>query len=119
MRDARLKKRREFKEVYEKGKSVATHGLVLYHFANSSNLTRTAFVAGKKVGNAVIRNRVKRLLKEAFRVHKDEIKTGWDLVFIARLPFAKFDYYQAAAEMRRILHRGGLLIVKKSNGDER
>jgi ribonuclease P protein component len=118
MKNARLTKRRDFKEVYEHGKSVATRGLVLYYFANSSNLTKTGFVAGKKVGNAVIRNRVKRLLREVFRIHKDEIKSGLDLIFIARLPFAKYDYYQAAAEMKRILQRSGLLLVKKSNGDE-
>ena len=117
-KSGRLTKRRDFKEVFEQGKSVATHGLVLYLMVNGINITRTGFVTGKKLGHAETSNKVKRQIMEEFIIQKNEIKPGFDLVFIARLPFAKYDYCQAAAEMKRILQRGGLFTVNKSNGDE-
>ena len=110
----RLTKNSEFQEVFQQGKSLAAPGLVLYLLRNNSGLSRTGYIASKKIGNAVTRNRAKRLLKEAFRLYDDDLLPGFDLIFIARLPFVKYDYFQAAAEMKHILQRGGLFKVKKS-----
>ncbi len=114
---SRLTKRGDFQEIFKQGKSVATKGLVLYILPNELGFNRSGFIASKKVGNAVIRNRIKRLLKEAYRSLSGEIISGFDLVFIARLPSAKYEYFQAAAETERVIRRSGLLRVKKSTGE--
>jgi ribonuclease P protein component len=109
----RLRRKGEFRSVFEKGEAVATRGLVLYSTGNGLDINRVGYVTSKKIGSAVTRNRVKRLLKEAFRQCPD-LKKGYDLVFVARLPSASFGFEQAAAEMKRILRRGGLLLMKNS-----
>jgi ribonuclease P protein component len=105
---ARLRKNREFQIVFEKGSSVATRGLVLYRLTNAENINRTGFIVTKKLGNAVKRNHIRRLLKEAYRLFAGEIIVGKDLIFIARAPAATFNFEQAAAEMRQLLKKGGL-----------
>ncbi len=112
-KSGRITKNREYKEVFQRGVSCATRGLVLYKAANNQTINRTGFITSKKIGNAVIRNRVKRLLREAYRVYAGDIKTGYDLVFIARLPAAEFDFKQAATDIKRLLQRGGLFDVNR------
>lgn len=110
----RITKNSDYREVFEKGSSVATRGLVLYRLPNGQALNRIGYVASKKVGNAVVRNRVKRLLKEAYRLYTDDINKGYDLVVIARPNTASFDYAQAAAELKHVFQRGGLFTIKKT-----
>jgi ribonuclease P protein component len=120
MKKGRITKNREYQTVFQGGESVATRGLVLYRMKNGLPENRTGFVVSKKTGNAVIRNRVKRLLRESYRTHKTGLVQGYDLVFIARPLAATFDFTQAAAEMKRILKRGGLFTVSDhKNGDNR
>lgn len=108
----RITKNSDYREVFEKGSSVATRGLVLYNLPNGQVLNRIGYVASKKVGNAVVRNRVKRLLKEAYRLYADDINKGYDLVVIARPNTASFDFAQAATELKRVFQRGGLFTMK-------
>lgn len=111
MKRGRITKNREYQAVFANGRSVATRGLVLYIVKNGLVENRTGFIASKKTGNAVIRNRVRRLLREAYRNNANELAQGYDLVFIARPQAATFDFTQAATEMKRVLNRGGLFTV--------
>lgn len=110
-KSGRITRNSEYQHVFQNGESAATRGLVLYRLKNGEGENRTGFVVSKKVGKAVIRNRVKRLLREAYRLYAQNLATGYDLVFIARPAIATFTYSQAAAEMRRVLQRGGLFAV--------
>ncbi|MDR0879643.1 MAG: ribonuclease P protein component [Clostridioides sp.] len=80
-----LKKDADFRKVYRHGKSFATKHLVIYVLKNKSDRSRLGISVSKKVGKAVTRNRVRRLIKEVYRLNIDEkIKPGYDIVFIAR-----------------------------------
>lgn len=92
-----LKNSREFAFVYQKGKSYANKYLVMYVAENCLKRNRLGISVSKKVGNSVVRHRIIRLIRESFRLHKEELSkgqtTGNDIVVIARVA-AKGKRYQ-------------------------
>jgi len=79
-----LKKNKHFQAVYRHGKSFANRYMVLYVLKSRCEEGRVGFAAGKRLGNAVIRNRVKRLLREAYRLNRHNIAVGVDLIIVGR-----------------------------------
>ncbi len=79
-----LRKRTDFSAIYNKGKSLGERYIVLFYRKNDLPYSRTAFLASKKVGNAVERNRARRLMKESVRTTQVELPEGYDYIFIAR-----------------------------------
>jgi len=80
----RLKRSEEFQAVFANKRSVADHNLVIYAARNGTSETRVGLAVGKKVGNAVKRNHWKRMLREAFRLSREELPGGYDLVLLPR-----------------------------------
>ena len=106
-RDQRLRKSRDFAAVRREGRSWPSHYLVLGARPNGLETTRFGFSVGKRVGNAVVRNRVKRRLREAARL--SIVQDGWDLVFIARKDCSSASYQQLADSMSGLLKRARVL----------
>ncbi len=79
-----LKRRSDFQRVYRCGSSYANRYLVLYVFTENGPKGRVGFAAGKKLGNAVVRNRVKRILRESYRLHQPEIAPNCSLLLVGR-----------------------------------
>lgn len=79
-----LRRKDDFSSIYKKGKSIGERYIVLFYKRNGLSYNRIAFLASKKVGNSVQRNRARRLMKENYRFIKDDIKQGYDIIFIAR-----------------------------------
>jgi ribonuclease P protein component len=79
-----LRKNSDFSDIYKKGKSVGDRYIVLFYRKNGLSYNRTGFLASKKVGNSVERNRARRLMKESYRSLAEKISTGYDLIIIAR-----------------------------------
>jgi ribonuclease P protein component len=82
----RLSRSRDFDAVYRQGRSVSTRFLVLYAFArdDADGEPRLGLAVPKSLGTAVVRNRMKRRLREAWRLRLDEVPRGRDYVLIAR-----------------------------------
>lgn len=91
-KDNVLRKNRQFQTVYKTGKSYANKYLVLYVMEKQDGLRRVGFAVGKRLGGAVVRNRIKRLLREAFRLNQHSLKQGVDLIIIGRQPIVGKDF---------------------------
>jgi ribonuclease P protein component len=88
----RLSRSRDFDAVYRHGRSVSTRFLVLYRFDRDGEAgadARLGIAVPKKIGGAVIRNRIKRRLREAWRELLPEIPSGADYVLLVRTPLAE------------------------------
>ena len=103
----RLKKRRDFLRVASRGKRAARPGLVLQAAPGEAGALRIGFTVTKKVGNAVVRNRTRRRLKEAARLGLPPIE-GWDLVLIGREGTRGRDFATLMADLRGALRQAGV-----------
>ncbi len=101
----RLKQNREFQRVYEGGRYFAHPLLVLYVLPRAGQPARLGFSVGKKVGNAVIRNRVRRQLREITRLQAKLPTEGVDLVILGRAKAAEADYHQLQAAFLNVVGR--------------
>ena len=79
-----LKKNYQFRFVYNRGKSIANKYLVMYVIKNGKEINHLGVSVSKKVGISVVRSRVTRLIKESYRLSEKNIKSGYDIVVIAR-----------------------------------
>lgn len=79
-----IKKNSDFQLVYKTGRSYANKLLVMYLRRTGSSDTRIGISVSKKVGNSVVRHTITRLLRECYRLNKDTVKTGLDIVVVAR-----------------------------------
>ncbi|WP_094550027.1 ribonuclease P protein component [Petroclostridium xylanilyticum] len=104
-----LTENRQFKRIYDKGNSYANNLLVVYFLPNSSSEIRLGITVNKKLGKAVVRNRVKRLIKESYRLKEMYIKEGYDIVFVARVRAKEATYHEISGAMHNLLKRAGLL----------
>lgn len=107
MKTERLARRKEFEAVYTDGKSWSNNLVALRALPNSLGSNRYGFAAGKRLGGAVVRNRLKRRLREVVR--HTPIKGGWDMVFIARQAATETDYHTLKKAMEELLARAQLL----------
>jgi len=107
MKTERLAGRRDFGAVFTEGKSWANNLVALRALPNSLGTNRYGFAVGRRLGGAVVRNRVRRRLREAVR--HTPIKGGWDLVFIARQSAIETDYHTLRKATEELLARAQLL----------
>ena len=103
-----LTKRAQFGLVYDEGSSWVSNAVVMKALPNGLGLSRYGFTVSRRVGKAVVRNRVKRLLREILR--QTPLQPGWDIIFIARASAAGPDYASLGKSVRGLLFQAGLLV---------
>ncbi len=110
----RLTKDAEFKRVRSEGRSWGHPLLIMYAVPNQLETTRVGFSTSRRIGKAVARNRVKRLLREAVHLHLHEMKPGWDLLLIARQSTSGATFHEVNAAVAQLLRQAGITSAQKS-----
>lgn len=79
-----IKENKEFSRAYHRGRFVSGKFLTVYYLPNKLPYNRIGITTGKKIGNAVIRNRARRIIRAAYRINETAFPIGYDMIFVAR-----------------------------------
>lgn len=104
----RLRKNMEFKKVYNGGKNFWNRNLVLYIKKNNLEEPRLGITITKKVGNAVVRNKIRRRIKEIYRLNLHRIKGGYDLIIIPKKNVVDISFKDLESALNHILKRSNM-----------
>ncbi|MCM3217337.1 ribonuclease P protein component [Niallia taxi] len=103
-KEYRVKKSKEFQEVFKKGQSFGNKQFVVYKYKKSGqDHFRIGLSVSKKIGNAVMRNKIKRFIRQAFLEIGDLIENEADYVIIARKPLAEMEYEETKKSLLHVL----------------
>lgn len=105
----RLRKNSDFKYVYNKGKVFKNSLLVMYIIVNNEDYNKTGFSISKKVGKSVVRNKVRRKIKECYRLNSNRIKKGYNIVFISRVKAKDATYWEIEKAMLSLFKKSALI----------
>jgi ribonuclease P protein component len=104
-KELRLRTRKEFLRVQDKGRKVVAGPLLALALPNGRELTRVGLTVSTKVGNAVVRVRIRRRLRELFRKRRQQLPMGLDLVFIARASAAEADFAELSESFEAVTRK--------------
>lgn len=114
-----LRLNKEFRTLYYRGRSQVSPVLVTYVRRNSCGFCRVGITTGKKLGKAVKRNRCRRLIREAYRLLRPQIKGSWDIVFVARTRTVTASMQQVKSAMLQHFKALSLITPATENGKNR
>jgi ribonuclease P protein component len=103
-----LTRKAQFDLVFNEGRLWAGKEVVIKALPNGLELSRYGFTVSRRVGKAVVRNKIKRRLREILR--QTSLKPGWDIIIIARNPAASADYKCLGRTVRNLLFKAGLFV---------
>jgi len=109
-KELRIKKNKEFQEAFQKGYSFANRQFVVYALKKEGQDTfRIGLSVSKKIGNAVVRNQIKRYIRQSIFEIKDLLATENDYVIIARKPASEMDFFEVKKSLTHVLKVGKVL----------
>ena len=104
-----LKKNSDFRRLYTRGKSAVTPYLVVYCRRGRGDVNRLGYTVSTKLGHAVVRNRVRRRLREIYRLNAGRLRSGYDIVIVARSRCVGADYRKMEASFLKACDKLGLM----------
>lgn len=113
-----LKLNYEFKRMYRRGKNEAGPFVAVYCMKNGKELNRLGITVGGKLGKAVVRNTVRRRIKEAYRLSEHRFKKGYDIVVVARGRAVSADFHKIEKDLISKLKNLGVLNESKGITNE-
>ena len=99
----KIKNQDEINIFFEKGRRICNRYLCIYYIPGQ--LSRVAFIAGKKIGGAVLRNRCKRLLREVYRLHADKLSSKFDLLCVAKKDLLSCNFQNLEKDFQLLIHQ--------------
>ena len=102
-REARLVRRGDFDAVYRSGKRRSSSHFTAFFRANQLPVSRFGFSIKKALGGAVVRNRIRRRIREIVRCHRIEIPAGWDIVIHPKSSVARSEFAALTADLVRLM----------------
>ncbi len=114
LRTETLRKNYEFGRVYQRGQHVAGRTLVIHYYPRKQKRLRLGVTASRQVKGSVARNRIKRLLREAYRLNEDKLRPGFDLILVGRAVEGPLGLRAVEADFLKLCRRAGLIRQEQS-----
>ena len=112
----RLRKRREYLAVQGRGQKIHLRHLLVFALARADDQRRLGITVTRKVGGAVVRNRIRRRLREAWRRERESLPAGYDFVFVAKRSAVEMSVEEARRSMRLVARRLGGPARRRRSG---
>jgi ribonuclease P protein component len=106
----KLSKTIEFKKVFSEGRRIEGKSLIIFILKNDYNFNRPGIIIKKETGKAVFRNKIKRQLREAFRMINKKLSPGYDIIVLAKNNVKKSDYFEICHDLGNLFYKGKLLL---------
>ena len=110
-----LKFNYEFARIYRRGKYISGRYVVLHYISHSGGTNRVGVTTSRTIGGSVQRNRMRRLLRESYRLNEPNIRKGYDIILLGRGGAPRITYAQVNKEVLHIMKKAGILY---GNSDE-
>ena len=106
-----IKRNSDFHRIYARGKSAVSPCVVIYCRKNRLGTNRAGFTVSKKLGKAVVRNRIRRRMREIIRLNQNKLEQGYDLILVARTRAVEAEYSRLETDVLNCC--GRLHLMKK------
>ncbi len=112
-----IKENRDFRFAYKKGKKIVTPYIVMHYYKNRTDQTKIGITVSTSVGKAVVRNRIKRLVREAFLPYRHITKKGYNIIWVSRSRTAHATYDDVRKSVEHCLISADLLTGAEIGND--
>lgn len=100
----------EFKKVFLEGKRIESNNLTFFFLRNGYKFNRLGVVVKKEIGKAVVRNKIKRRIREAYRRINEKLFQGYDIIIIAKKNIVELDCFEIYNELENLFTKKGFLV---------
>ncbi|MBA7497451.1 Ribonuclease P protein component [subsurface metagenome] len=114
----KLSKTSEFKKVFSEGRRIEGKNLIIFILKNDYDFNRLGIIVKKETGKAVVRNKIKRRLKEANRLLNKKLLPGYDIIVLAKNNIKESDYFEICHDLESLFYKGKLFLPESSRKQE-